>query len=176
MNSNTPTSTQQHIITHIFTFTTSVSPLSPPSSPSSSFANICDQGLEHNQAFDGALKGLESYGMLVLKKIETKTPVLLPDGQAVLQNGSPEYQVFQAVPAEGGISKPDLDVSTCMWVVGMDVEGERGVESYFYLLCYLWLLLTMLRLKLVQRLPNWDTVRLWDLSGFDKIKLAFSEM
>jgi len=67
------------------------------------------QGIEHNQAFDGALKGLESYNMVVLKKIETKTPVLLPDGQAALQNGSPEFQVFNAIPAEGGIPKPELD-------------------------------------------------------------------
>jgi hypothetical protein len=76
-----------------------------------SFVNECNQGIEHNQAFDGALKGLESYGMVVLKKIETKTPVLLPDGQAALEHGSPEFQVFNAVPAEGGIPKPELDVS-----------------------------------------------------------------
>lgn len=69
------------------------------------------KGIKHDQAFDGALKGLESYGMIVLKKIETKTPTLLPDGQAAIDNGSPEFQVYNAIPAEGGIPKPELDVS-----------------------------------------------------------------
>lgn len=66
--------------------------------------------MEHSKV-DGPLKSLTSLGMVELKIIEHKSLGILPDGESVLKDGSPEVRVFHAIPVEGGISRKDLDVS-----------------------------------------------------------------
>jgi len=67
------------------------------------------RGLEHNEALDGALKRLNSYEVLALQTLESRAVALLPDGESALAHGSPEVRVWNALPAEGGISKAELD-------------------------------------------------------------------
>lgn len=63
---------------------------------------------EDHQKIIGALKSIEANGNLVVAEpTSRKTWSLTDEGQQVLQNGSHEAGVFNAVPAEG-ISQADL--------------------------------------------------------------------
>lgn len=63
---------------------------------------------EDHQKIIGALKSIEANGNLVLSEpTSRKTWCLTEEGQLVLDNGSHEAAVFNAVPAEG-IPQADL--------------------------------------------------------------------
>ena len=77
------------------------------------------QSWDHEQLV-GISKSLVSKGMLLETLHTVQVIALTKEGKSVLEKGSPEYRVYEAVPASG-ISKPDLEVGL--------FEGDRGEDS-----------------------------------------------
>ena len=76
---------------------------------------------EDHQKIIGALKSIEAHGNLVTSEpASRKTWSLTAEGQQVLEHGSHEAAVFNAVP-EGGISQAEL----------MKVREKRNILSPF---------------------------------------------
>lgn len=63
--------------------------------------------IEHTQ-FVGHLKSLVTDEYVLISQNEKKQWVLTSEGQDYLKNGTPEYRLFNLIPAEGGISKEQL--------------------------------------------------------------------
>lgn len=64
-------------------------------------------GVDHQKVI-GALKSIESNGdLLATEQTSHKAWELTDEGKSVLQNGSHEACVFNAIPSDG-ISQPDL--------------------------------------------------------------------
>lgn len=66
-----------------------------------SFAHAAALGVEH-QALVGLLKSLAADGLVGLTPLATTLLELTPEGEGVLADGSPEWRLFEAVPAEEG--------------------------------------------------------------------------
>lgn len=73
---------------------------------------------EDHQKVVGALKSIESHGELLTSETTSrKTWQVTDEGQYVIENGSHEACVYNAIPAEGGISQPELMKVSSNWKV-----------------------------------------------------------
>ena len=67
-----------------------------------------DASVDHEKVV-GTLKSLETAECVSMTAIKEEGIALTPDGESYLAHGSPEFQVFSAVPAgDAGISRNDL--------------------------------------------------------------------
>lgn len=71
--------------------------------------DLVDVFNEDHQKIVGALKSIEAHGNLVNTEVAThKSWELTEEGKYVVANGSHEAAVYNAIPADGGISQADL--------------------------------------------------------------------
>lgn len=64
---------------------------------------------EDHQKVVGALKSIESHGELLNSETTSRKAWQVTDeGQFVIENGSHEACVYNAIPVDGGISQPEL--------------------------------------------------------------------
>ena len=70
---------------------------------------FAEQHQQDHQFIVGAIKSLLVDAYIVDEPITSTFWVLTDEGSAIVSKGSPEYQVFQAVPADGGISVAQLN-------------------------------------------------------------------
>ncbi|KAJ6222667.1 hypothetical protein RDWZM_001212 [Blomia tropicalis] len=66
-----------------------------------------NNSLEHQKVV-GAVKSLQSMNMVVAEQIETKRLELTGEGKQIVENGSHEYRIWEALPETGGIEQPVL--------------------------------------------------------------------
>jgi hypothetical protein len=71
---------------------------------------LCEERGWDHEAFVGALKSLQSKEMVDAEQSKADVLRLTADGTAFIQDGSHEYRVYCAVPAEQGIFKNELQV------------------------------------------------------------------
>ena len=74
---------------------------------SGEFAAEC--GIDHNEIVN-VIKSLHGFGYVDAQDIKRETWVLTDEGKTYSSVGSPEVQLFFAIPPEEGISKQDLQV------------------------------------------------------------------
>ncbi|KAH3745702.1 phenylalanine--tRNA ligase alpha subunit [Pelomyxa schiedti] len=67
-----------------------------------------DNSFEYNEAFTGMLLSLDSKHIIALTQFTKQFWDITPEGAEVLENGSPEWLLFNAVPSDG-ISKEMLE-------------------------------------------------------------------
>ena len=103
--------------------------------------DLCNsRGWDHEQ-FVGVLKSLVSREMVQENKTTSQSLTLTPEGQAAVDQGSPEYLVFSKVLPDG-IPKPELEVSITLThlptrvltVLSLDRCGQVCVEHWLQLL------------------------------------------
>ena len=70
---------------------------------------FAEQHQQPHQAIVGAIKSLLVDAYVVDEPITSTFWVLTEEGSEIVAKGSPEYQVFQAIPADGGISVTELN-------------------------------------------------------------------
>ncbi|PRP81132.1 phenylalanine--tRNA ligase alpha subunit-like [Planoprotostelium fungivorum] len=68
-----------------------------------------DQGLPHDDTLVGAILRLEGLRMIVSKINESKITAPTAEGSEIIEKGSPEYQIFQAIPSGSSKSKSELE-------------------------------------------------------------------
>ncbi|KAJ6739079.1 PHENYLALANINE--TRNA LIGASE ALPHA SUBUNIT [Salix koriyanagi] len=66
-----------------------------------------DRGLDHNDVVN-VIKSLHGFRYIDAQDIKKETLVLTEEGKKYAEKGSPEVQLFLAVPQEGSISKEEL--------------------------------------------------------------------
>lgn len=73
-----------------------------------SFAHAESLGVDH-QALVGQLKSLSADGLVELTPLSTNLLALTEEGEGVVRDGSPEWRLFEAVPADGsGVGQEEL--------------------------------------------------------------------
>lgn len=82
---------------------------------------------EDHQKVVGALKSIESHGELLNTETTSRKAWQVTDeGQFVIENGSHEAAVYNAIPVDGGISQPEL-----MKVSYKRLQGELKLHHFF---------------------------------------------
>lgn len=84
-----------------------VQKLSLTEKPLNSIAYARDASVDHQKVV-GAVKSLQSMNLIEADQQESKRLELTAEGQQIAANGSHEYLVWSALPAEGGIEQTEL--------------------------------------------------------------------
>ncbi len=102
-----------------------------------SFAHAAALGCDH-QALVGLLKSLAADGLVALSPLSSTLLALTEEGEAVVAQGSPEWRLFDAVPAGdgAGVSQEELIaklgkevVKVCVGVLGGGPGGGRCLRA-----------------------------------------------
>lgn len=85
---------------------------------------------EDHQKVVGALKSIESHGELLNSETTSrKTWQVTDEGQYVIEHGSHEASVYNAIPVDGGISQPELMKVIAIFVKGYIVK----ISSFIFI-------------------------------------------
>jgi len=101
-------------------------------------------GIDHNEIVN-VIKSLHGFGYVDAQDIKRETWVLTDEGKTYSSVGSPEVQLFFAIPPEEGISKQDLQVIhffynyvigieyhwLCGWLVSLVEFGWSPLVKFF---------------------------------------------
>lgn len=82
----------------------------------------CQHGFQHNDVVN-VIKSLHGFRYIDAQDIKRESWVLTDEGKKYAADGSPEVQLFLAVPQEGSISKDELQVSVTesfLFLFGLD--------------------------------------------------------
>ncbi|PWA50890.1 Aminoacyl-tRNA synthetase, class II [Artemisia annua] len=82
-----------------------------------------EKGISHDEIVN-VIKSLNGYKYVIAKDIKKEKWQLTAEGQAYAANGSPEFQLFTAIPPEG-ISKADLQLKSVKCLI----YGRNSTQS-----------------------------------------------
>lgn len=84
-----------------------VQKLSLTEAPLNSIAFASEASVDHQKVV-GAVKSLQSMNLIEADQLESKRLALTAEAEQIVANGSHEFLVWSALPAEGGIEQAEL--------------------------------------------------------------------
>lgn len=85
---------------------------------------------EDHQKVVGALKSIQAHGeLLIAETTSRKAWQVTDEGQYVIENGSHEASIYNAIPADGGIAQAEL--MKVSWNTGKDFRESQNCIILF---------------------------------------------